>query len=289
MRRLLSLVVFALAACTAAPAAQVAQPAPDDTLRIAFFDVGQGDAALITTASGRRVLVDAGPVNAGVAMLLRRMGVDTLDLVVASHGHADHIGGMPAVFATLAVRAYMDNGIPHTTQTYQRTMQAVQAEPGLQYLQATRRTIRLGGIVIRVLPPSGTDSSQNNNSAGLVVEHGAFRALFTGDSERRQLTWWLAHDSIGRVSLVKAAHHGAQNGATEEWVAATRPGVVVVPVGRNSYGHPSASVIDSWTRADAQVYATTANGLIIVKALPDGTMRVVVERGGPVAKPERRP
>src|SRR5688572_21213992 len=81
-------------------------------LVIRQYDVGQGDAALITTPAGRRILIDAGRDADSVAILLSAAGVDTIDLVIASHNHADHIGGMPRVLERHVVRAYVENGIP---------------------------------------------------------------------------------------------------------------------------------------------------------------------------------
>jgi competence protein ComEC len=85
-------------------------------LAIRFLDVGQGDATLITL-EGRHVLIDAGPNREAVARYLVSQGVDTLDLVIASHAHADHIGGMAQVLRTIPVRFYLDNGRPYTTAT----------------------------------------------------------------------------------------------------------------------------------------------------------------------------
>ncbi len=252
-------------------------------MSIRQLDVAQGDAALITTPEGKRILIDAGPSPHIVANLLRSEGIDTVDLMVASHAHADHIGGMPSVFAAVAVRAYMDNGIPHTTATYARTIAAAQREPGLQYLQATDRTITLGSVTVRVLPPPRTDGSQNNNSVGLLIEYGDFSALYTGDSERRELTHWLRAAPLNSVELVKAAHHGARNGVTAHWVEATAPQIVVIPVGaRNRYGHPSPYALQLWAAGGARIYRTDRMGEIEVKARRDGTFTVHLstDRGG---------
>jgi len=255
----------------------------DEVLSIRQLDVGQGDAALITTPEGRRILIDAGPNAHQVAGILRSEGIDTVDLMVASHAHADHIGGMPAVFLAVTVRAYMDNGIPHTTATYARTIAAAEREPGLQYLAATGRTITLGSATVRVLPPPRVDGSQNNNSVGLLIEYGDFSALYTGDSERRELTHWLRAEPIPSVELVKAAHHGARNGVTANWVEATAPQLVLIPAGsRNRYGHPSPFALQLWTAGGARIYRTDQMGEIEVKARRDGTFTVHLstDRGG---------
>jgi competence protein ComEC len=239
------------------------------------LDVGQGDAALLTTPEGRRILIDAGPDKNAVAAILLNAGIDTLDLVVASHAHADHIGGMSEVFSAFVVRAYLDNGIPYTTATYARTLASVENEAGMQYFQPTDRKITVGSVTIRVLPPPQIDHSQNNNSVGLLVEYGRFRALYTGDSEQAELSQWLRDGRVSQVTLVKAAHHGSGNGVTNELVAATSPAIVLISVGsRNRYGHPSPEVEQLWKAANARVYRTDQVGEIEIKASRDGSFTV---------------
>ncbi|MGH7699429.1 MAG: ComEC/Rec2 family competence protein [Gemmatimonadales bacterium] len=182
----------------------LAIPLPGQQLELRFLDVGQGDAVVIREG-GKTALVDAGP-SGDILRQLRALRIDTLDLVVASHNHADHIGGMAAVLNGTVVRYYLDNGVPHTTATYQRTIHAVAAS-GAQYLRPTARTITLGAARIRVLPPPAS-GDQNNSSVGLLVQYGDFRALFAGDSELYELDFWLRNDSVPRVHVVKVAHHG---------------------------------------------------------------------------------
>ena len=110
-------------------------------LELRFFNVGQADAILVREG-GKTALIDAGS-GAGILTQLQALRVDTLDLLVASHNHSDHIGGMTSVLGNTIVRFYLDNGVPHTTGTYQRTIQAVTAS-GAQYLRTTARAITLG-------------------------------------------------------------------------------------------------------------------------------------------------
>lgn len=247
-------------------------------LEIRFLDVGQGDATLIREG-GKTVLIDAGG-GATIANYLRQLHVDTIDLVVASHNHSDHIGGMTTVLGTAFVRFYMDNGIAHTTATYRNTMQAVQAR-GVQYIQATDRAITLGEAVLHVLPPVSSED-QNNGSVGVLIEYGSFHALFTGDSEQEELASWLSTGAIGRVNVLKAAHHGSTNGESCDWVNTTRPQVAVISVGRgNSYGHPAASVIADWEQAGARVYRTDRDGSVVVIANTDGSFVVTTTNSDP--------
>lgn len=256
--------MFALLACTLFTT---------QSLELHFLDVGQGDAVLLRE-SGKTALIDAGPASANVMRYVRALGVDTIDLLVASHNHADHIGGMTAVLGGTVVRFYMDNGLPTTTATYQRTIAAVQGS-GAQYLQATPRTVSLGAARLRVLPPLPGARDQNNASVGIRVDFGDFHALLTGDSETQLLTHWLTTGEVQRVQVVKAAHHGSMNGMTGPWIAATSPGVVVISVGStNSYGHPSDFVVARWQVAGARVYRTDRDGTIIVTARQNGSFDV---------------
>lgn len=110
-------------------------------LELRLLNVGQADASLVREG-GKSALIDAGG-GAGVLAQLCRLGVDTIDLLVASHNHAEHIGGMTAILGGSVVRFYLDHGVPHTTATYQRTIQAVTTS-GAQYLRPTGRAITLG-------------------------------------------------------------------------------------------------------------------------------------------------
>ena len=268
-------------ACAAGrPGGQVAQSAgAQGALVIRQFDVGQGDAALITTPAGRRILIDAGPDADDVAALLTAAGVDTIDLVIASHNHADHIGGMPRVLERHVVRAYMENGLPQPTAIYRRTLAALEREPGLQYLQATQRTVSLGAVRIRILGPPGVDNSQNNNSVGVVIEHGAFSALYTGDSELPALAGWLRMRRVPRATVVKVAHHGGANATSADWVRATSPAIALISVSaRNSYGHPSPHAELQWSAGGADVYRTDQHGTIEVTGFADGRFTVRTEK-----------
>lgn len=272
MRRILIPVVALLCAAVCPGGTRAFAQAADSALRILQLDVGQGDAALVITPEKRTMLIDAGRSPDAVVRALQALGIDTLHLVVASHAHADHIGGMPAVLATFPVLAYMDNGIPHNTSTYRQTMTVLE-RTGTTYLEAASRTISLGSLTVRVLSPPFR-ANQNNGSVGLLLEFGEFRALYTGDSERFALDAWLRRESVPTVTLVKVAHHGARNGTSPRWVAATRPRLALISVGRNGYGHPAADVEWMWATSGAHVYRTDQQGTIEILTGRDA--RVVV-------------
>ncbi|WP_419858447.1 ComEC/Rec2 family competence protein [Candidatus Palauibacter irciniicola] len=242
---------------------------PDSVLRITFLDVGQADAVLIQAPGGRTALVDAGRDN--IVPLLRRFGVSEIDLLVATHPHADHIGGMAGVIAAFPVRFYMDNGEPHTTQTYRRLLAALDARPEITYLEASPRTLTLGEVEIDVLPllPRGT-ADHNDRSVTLLVRFGEFRAFLSGDSEVRQLTHLMNQGAVREVALLKAPHHGSDNGFTREFLNAARPRVVVISVGRNSYGHPRPAALRAYEASGATVFRTDWHGHVSVQGRESG-------------------
>ena len=271
-----------LAAMGAAPA-NAALPTPSDSvLRIVFLDVGQGDAVLIWAPGGQTALVDAG--RRDVVPLLRELGVERIDLAVATHPHADHIGGMAGVIESLPVRFFMDNGEPHTTRTYRRLLDALDARPEITYLEATPRTISLGSVEIEVLPLLPRGSAQHNDrSVALVVRFGGFKAFLSGDSEVRQLKHLTERRMVPDVTLLKAPHHGSDNGFTPEFLLAAKPEVVVISVGRNGYGHPRPEALAAYAATGAAVLRTDLHGHVEVRGYADGRFDVVRGDGGEAA------
>lgn len=250
-------------------------------LELHFLDVGQGDAVLIRTPDGRAVLYDGGQDGERLLGHLEAKGVETLELVIASHNHADHIGGLITVIERYRPRYVMENGIPHTTRTYERFLRAIAAAGSLR-LDAHRRVITLDSMALTVIPPQGDPTrGQNDNSVGIRVEYGEFQATLLGDSERAQQRWWIEHhpDLLGPVQVHKASHHGSRNGDTEELLEMLRPAIVVIGVGRNNrYGHPHASALERYCQIDTEVYRTDRHGTITVSARPDGTILVATRR-----------
>ena len=255
-------------ACSSAGSQRPTAPVNEgDAVELVFLDVGQGDAILIRSPEGKVALIDGG--RNGVAEQLQRHDVNSIDLAVASHAHADHIGGMEEVILTFPVSYYMDNGLPHTTATYQALMNALQASDVI-YLEASARTIELGSVLIRVLesPACGTD--QNNCSIGLVIQFDEFKALLTGDSEVEEINHFL-QVGVPDVVVLKAAHHGSRNGVTPAWLSATRPEVVVISCGlNNQYGHPDSWALQYYEATADHVYRTDWHGEVTIRGFSDG-------------------
>ena len=249
----------------------------EDAIQITFLDVGQGDGVLIRTPEGATALVDAGPDDFPNG--LDDFDIERLELVVASHPHADHIGGMVGVMNTYPVQFYMDNTDTHTTVTYRELIETLQQRTEITYLVAEPRTIQLGGAEIQVLPllPPGS-ADLNNRSVGLVVRYGAFTAFLSGDSEIEELTFWVEQEVVPDVTLLKAPHHGGADAVTSEFLERAQPEVVVISVGVNTYGHPHPEAVQAYEAVADTVMTTREQGPVTILGYSDG--RYEIRTGG---------
>lgn len=262
--------------------------APSGGLELHFIDVGQGDSILIRSPSGQNVLIDGGRGDDALEYL-RSVGVTSLELVVASHADADHIGGLEEVVRAYRPKVFMDNGIPHDTATYRGLLEAVR-DAGSQLVSPTERRIGLGDASLQVIPPPGDGSMGNNdNSVGVVVSYGEFNTALTGDAEQLEFGWWQENvpDLLREVEVYKAAHHGSPNGDSEASMAAFSPETVVISVGAdNDYGHPSETALGLYDEAGATVYRTDESSTVVVTASANGAYNVDATPSESVVLPE---
>lgn len=267
-RGLIRLLAFALGVGTAG----AAWAAP--SLRIDFIDVGQGDAALITSPTGKTVLIDGGPRKSARALtaFLARHVHGPVDLVLLSHRHEDHVGGLPAAIRQVGARQFMDAVEPHESAAYATLMRTLDAQ-GIPVRQATRgRAIDLGGGVRMVLlgPPEpaihGSRSDVNANSVVVRLTFGAFSALFTGDAEAPTEAWLLQSGAPLHASVLKVAHHGSQYSSGAAFLRSVGARIAVVSVGRvNEYGHPADETLQRLAAGGAAVYRTDRDGDVTIE------------------------
>jgi competence protein ComEC len=285
-RLLLVFLLLLLPACLPGRAPESAFPKDEDgtpeseLFLIHVLDVGQGAAILLQAPTGQAVLVDAGP-GTRVVESLNELGVEAIDLFIASHNHADHIGGAAAVLRDFPVAYFMDNGIVHTTATYERLQDALE-EADVSLLEPERRSIGMGDGVLEILPPPGDPAlGHNDNSVGVIVEWGAFRATLPGDAEPHLWGFWLEGfpELLEPVRVHVASHHGSRNRDTPEALARLLPDLVIVSVGRdNRYGHPHEEALELYASVSTRVLTTAECGTITVRAARDGTFLVASER-----------
>jgi competence protein ComEC len=236
-------------------------------LTVRFFDVGQGDAALVTTPAGAAVLIDGGPDQEQVATELAALGVKRLDVLVASHPHADHIVGLPDVLARIPVGLVLEPGCPDTS-SLQADLDLAIAQEGLP-VQNPRAgaSYTVGDLTMDVLSPrscwSGTDSDTNNDALVLMLRRGDDSVLFATEPEEPAQQMLLDAGVVLHADVLKVPHHGAAT-SLPAFFQAVDPDVAVVSVGENSYGHPVASTLDAIAATGARIYRTDLSGTVTV-------------------------
>ncbi len=259
------------------------QPTPG-SITVTFIDVGQGDAALVQAADAT-VLIDGGQDDSGIVEALRGRGVSKLDLVVASHPHADHIGGLAAVLHAFPVVAVATNGQPHTTTTYEAFLDAI-AEAGAEYREVGRGDkLRAGSLQFEVLHPGHVSGDLNNDSLVLCLQHGSIGFLFAGDVQTEGEASMLWGGMPVRADVLKVSHHGSSSSSSVSFVSAVAPRVAVISCGAgNSYGPPHAETLAILQYVGADVYRTDQVGSVVIES--DGsTYRVVTSLSQPRAPP----
>lgn len=250
-------------------------------------DVGQGDGMVLSTGQpGEAVVVDTGPEPAVNADCLRRLGVHKVPLVVLTHLHADHVGGLASVLADRGVGAVGISGLHEPAWAMADLVRDTRAR-GIRVvtLHAGQR-LRWPGLTLDVLAPVGSlaraSSAEQANDASLVLRATtpAGRLLLTGDIELIGQSQLLASGLDLRADVLKVPHHGSRY-TTPRFLRAVRPRVAVISVGDgNTYGHPSPLVVGALTRAGTRVLRTDHEGDIAV--LPGQQGPRTASRGDPI-------
>ncbi len=258
---------------------------PDGRLHVSFLDVGQGDAILIESPSGRRVLIDGGP---SPSLLLSHLGRRmpfwdrSVDLVILSHPDADHIAGLIPVLERYRVGGVVFREVGCVNPTCAQWDRLVEERGITAYQGEAGMVIELDeGLWLEVLHPGPrilVDASFNDNSVVVRLTYGAVSMLLTGDIEARAEAVLLADGVHLASTVLKVAHHGSCHSSTPAFLDAVDPQLAVISVGEdNDFGHPCARVIQQL--GGARVYRTDTHGTVTLST--DGThLWVETERGG---------
>ncbi|MGQ9682236.1 MAG: ComEC/Rec2 family competence protein [Anaerolineae bacterium] len=259
---------------------------PDGKLHVTFLDVGQGDAILIQTPEGHRLLIDGGPDPTVLpAAIARRLPPwdRRLDLVALTHPDDDHLAGLLPILRSYRISLLLDTHLPRESPNgaawndilapWQQANGTRNTQHVPQVLYPERgTTLDLGSSVrLQVLHPGPellqtSAARDNNNSLVLRLSYGRASFLFTGDLETEAEMYLLRQQDLPlRATVLKVAHHGAKTATSKAFLEAVAPQVAVISVGAgNRFGHPAPEVLARLEEAGAQVWRTDSNGEVEV-------------------------
>ena len=243
-------------------------------LTVHYIDVGQADAILVA-CGGEYMLIDAGEDDGDdrVIHYLTDLGIDEIDLVVATHAHSDHIGEMGDVLNAIPAVEVWYPEYRHGTKTEQRFLTAVDGCGANLYEPKLGDTYDLGGATVTVLGPVKEYDDPNDMSIVVLVQFGDDRFLFTGDMENtdaaeNDLVAYWGEEAL-RADVLKVGHHGARTSTSYHFLRSVSPSYAVISVGEgNTYGHPTSETLNILGQAEVYVYRTDTMGTVV--AVSDG-------------------
>jgi competence protein ComEC len=251
------------------PGQNTSQPttASSGILKVHFIDVGQGDAILVQTPAGQNMLIDAGENEYGdvVVNYLISQGVKDLDVVVGSHPHSDHIGGLDTVINHFPVKYIYMPKVTTTTESFRDVLTAVKNK-GLKVTTAQAGVVLpLDGVDGRFLAPvADTYADLNDYRAVIRFEYSSQSFLLTGDAGTASEDQMLSSGVNLKSTVLKVGHHGSYTSTGSRFLQAVAPQYAVIMVGAgNPYGHPHAQTLNRLTAAGIKIYRTDQDGTVV--------------------------
>jgi len=238
-------------------------------LQVSYIDVGQGDSIWLHASDGTDILIDGGPRSAGptVVAYLQEGGIDDIEVVVLSHGDADHVGGLIDVLrSAIPVEAVIYNGLHHTSLTYQQFLTETMKRGLTPTPAQVGQTHTWGPVNASVLNPQNPPTGeQNEDSVVILAVYGDVRFLFPGDIGSDTEQTILGLGTPVAADVLKVAHHGSRYSSSASFLDAVGAELAIISVGAdNPYGHPAQETLDRLQAAGARVLRTDQNGTIVV-------------------------
>ena len=270
MKKILSiLIVILLAIATYISDLQQAPPnVMLDNTKVCFIDVGQGDSSLIITGD-QTILIDGGR-NAdeeNVCDFIESQGISSIDLIIATHAHEDHIGGLDAVMDNFDVSQILMTDVPYNTKTFEDVLTSAK-ENGVEIIHPDYKDVfefRSGLTLSLISPPASFESSDTNDDSIICkVQVGDTSILYTGDMEKGLEKAILS--KVPDVDVLKTGHHGSSTSSSEEFLDKANPELAIISCGKdNKYGHPNGDVLNRLDERNIEVRRTDIEGDIILE------------------------
>lgn len=239
----------------------VSIPSENSTFQIHFIDVGQADAALIS-CDGHHMLIDGGnrDDSSRIYSVLQKAGIDHLDLVVASHAHEDHIGGISAAFQAADVDLVLSPVTEYDSKVFKTFKSKAEEQGSGLTVPSVGSTYELGSATVKILGLNGGEDT-NDTSIILKVTYGETSFLFTGDAEYDGEHAVLDSGADLSATVLKVGHHGSDTSTCYPFLRAVMPQYAVISVGAgNSYGHPNDGTLSKLRDAGVEVFRTDLQG-----------------------------
>lgn len=255
-------------------ATATATATPMDDINITFLDVGQGDSSFIEFADGKCMLIDAGVSKSSDLIIdfINNKGYSRIDYLVATHPHADHIGGMKAVVEAFDIgEIYMPAAVTNT-KTYENLLTAI-ADKGMK-IKAAKAGMEICSGVNIIAPNSNKYDEMNDYSVVIKITYGEHGFLFMGDAEVLSENEIIAADYDVSADVIKVGHHGSGTSSGEAFVNKTGAKYAIFSVGKdNNYNHPHTFIVERWKAAGAEIFRTDISGNISI--VSDGVSLMV--------------
>ncbi len=238
-------------------------------LAVYFVDVGQGDGAVVV-CDGKTLVIDGGPPESGVKMvdiLQNTLHVSTVDVMIGTHPHADHIGGLPDVIGAFKVKKLYSPVDEFEAKPFEAMKRAADAKKLKITVPQAGQRFSLGSAKVEFLAPLGIYDNVNDISLVVKITYGQTTFLFTGDAERPSEYDMADSDEKLSATVLKVGHHGSNTSSTYVFLRKVMPTYAVISCGRdNSYGHPHTEVLSRLADVGATVYRTDERGTITCRS-----------------------
>jgi len=244
-------------------------------LEVSFLDIGQGDAIFIQAPNGNQVLIDGGPPSKAVLRELSKAMPfydKSIDVVILTHSHLDHYGGLNGVLAKYKINLEMDSGTKNRDSGFAEFENLLEEKDAARVYAKKGMKVNLGGgAYLDILLPVVNDENLSPHDGMLVARlvYGENSFLLTGDMEDNLENFLLASGAITKSDVLKVGHHGSRTSTSEKFLGNVDPVFAVISAGaKNKYGHPHKEVLDRLNQFDVPVLRTDKNGTI--KFFSDG-------------------